>query len=99
MHQAKAVEPWRASHPRLARRWLPPSCPQANPIARVFGEVPDPWTRHHTRPRFGDGVHDVERHRRQHRPGFYTLSRLYDAPAVTAAVERLAVEQQATRAA
>jgi hypothetical protein len=44
-------------------------------------------------------VHDVERYLRQNNPWLYKLSRLYDAPEVTAAVERLAVEQQATRAA
>jgi transposase len=98
-HKAKAVEQWMASHPRFAILWWPTYCPQANPIERVFGDVHDQCTRNHKRKRLGDVVHDVERHLRQNRPWLYKLSRLYDAPEVTATVERLAVEQQAKRAA
>jgi hypothetical protein len=99
IHKATAVELWLASHPRFALLWLPTYCPQANPIERVFGDVHDQCTRNHKRKRLGDVVHDVERHLRQNSPWLYKLSRLYDAPEVTAAVERLAVEQQAKRAA
>jgi transposase len=99
IHKAKAVEQWLASHPRFAMLWLPTYCPQANPIERVFGDVHDQCTRNHKRKRLGDVVHDVERHLRQNSPWLYKLSRLYDAPEVTATVERLTVEQQAKRAA
>ena len=84
--------------PRFAMLWLPTYGPQANPIERVCGDVHDQWTRNHQRKRFGDVVHDVERHLRRNSLWFYKLSRLYDAPEVTAAVERLAVEQPAKRA-
>ena len=99
MHKAKAVEQWLASHPRVAMLWLPTYGPQAHPMERVFGDGHDQCTRNHKRKRLGDVVHDVERHLRQNRPWLYKRSRLYDAPEVTAAVERLAVEQQAKRAA
>lgn len=98
-HKAQAVEQWLASHPRFALLWWPTYGPQANPSERVFGDGHDPCTRNHKRQRLGDGVRDVERHLRQNSPWLYKLSRLYDAPEVTAAVERLAVEQQAKRAA
>src|SRR5262245_54521454 len=39
IHQAKAVEPWLAKHPRFTLRLLPPSGPRAHPIARAFGDV------------------------------------------------------------
>ena len=68
MHTANAVEPWLASHPRVAMLWLPTYGPQANPLERVFGDVHDPWTRHHKRKRRGDVGHDVERHLRQNSP-------------------------------
>lgn len=45
IHQAKAIEPWFAKHPRFERRFLPTSCPRANPIERAFGEVQDLCTR------------------------------------------------------
>ena len=99
IHKAKAVEQWLASHPRMAMLWWPTYCPQAHPIERVCGDVHDQCTRHHKRKRLGDVVHDVERHLRQNSPWLYKLSRLYDAPEVTAAVERLTGEQQAKRAA
>jgi len=51
IHTAKAVEPWLAAHPRVARLWLPTSWPRANPLERAFGDVPDGGTRHHQRAR------------------------------------------------
>jgi putative transposase len=99
IHKAKAVEQWLTSHPRVVVLWLPTYCPRANPIERVFGDVHDQCTRNHKRKRLGDVVRDVERHLRQNSPWLYKLSRVYDAPEVTAAVERLAAEQQAKRAA
>jgi hypothetical protein len=99
IHKAKAVEQWLASHPRLiVRRW-PTSGPRANPSEWVFGEVHDQCTRNHQRKRLCDVVRDVERHLRQNNPWLHKLSRVYDAPEVTAAVEQLAAEQQAKRAA
>jgi DDE superfamily endonuclease/Winged helix-turn helix len=99
IHQANAVEEWLARHPRVALRWVPTDGPQANPIERVFGDGHDPCTRNHKRNRFGAVVPAVERHLRQNSPWLYQLSRLSDAPAVTVAVERLAVAQQAKLAA
>jgi hypothetical protein len=66
----------------------------AEPVGRVFGDVHDKCTRNHTRKRFRDVVCDVERHLRQNSPWLYKLSRLYDAPEVTAAVERIAAAHQ-----
>jgi putative transposase len=94
MHKAKAVEQWLASHPRFTLLWLPTYCPRANPIERAFGDVHDKCTRNHKRKRLRDVVHDVERHMDHNGPWLYKLSRLYDEPEVTAAVERIAAEQQ-----
>jgi transposase len=94
IHKAKAVEQWIESHPRFARLWLPTYCPRANPIARAFGNVHDQCTRNHQRKRLRDVVSDVERHLRQNGPWLYTLSQLYDAPEVTAAVERIAAAER-----
>jgi putative transposase len=99
MHKAKAVEQWIANHPRFELLWLPTYCPRANPIERVFGDVHDKCTRNHTRKRLRDLVQDVERHVQANGPGQYKLSRLYEAPEVTAAVEHIAAEQQPKRAA
>jgi hypothetical protein len=44
-------------------------------------------------------VSDVEQHLRQNGPWLYKLSQLYDAPAVTAAVERLAAAERVNVAA
>jgi hypothetical protein len=92
IHQAKAVRQWIASHPRLALLWLPTSCPRANPRKRAF-DAHEQCTRNHKRKCLRDVVSDVERHLRQNGPWFYKLSRLYDAPEVTAAVERIAAEE------
>jgi hypothetical protein len=92
IHKAKAVEQWLASHPRFALLWLPTYCPRANPIERAFGDVHDKCTRNHKRKRLRDLVQDVEQHMQANGPWQYKLSRLYDTPEVTAAVERIAAE-------
>lgn len=94
IHKAKAVEQWVASHPRFTLLWLPTYCPRANPIERAFGDVHDKCTRNHKRKRLRDLVQDVEQHVQDNGPWQYKLSRLYDAPEVTAAVERIAAETQ-----
>jgi transposase len=99
MHKAKAVEPWLARHPRLTLLWLPPYCPRAHPIERAFGDVHDKCTRHHTRKCLRDVVQEVERPVHDNGPWRYHLSQLYQAPEVTAAGERIALEAQAPIAA
>lgn len=99
MPKAKAVGPWIDSPPRCARLWLPTSGPQANPLERVVGDVHDQCTRHHQRKRLRHGVSDGEGHRGQNGPWFDKLSHLYDAPDVTAAVERIAAADRAKVAA
>jgi putative transposase len=94
MHKAKAVEQGIDSHPRFVRLWLPTYGPQANPLERAFGDVHDQCTRNHQRQRLRDVVSDVERHLRQNGPWLYKLSQLYDAPEVTAAVERIAAAER-----
>ena len=51
IHQAKAVEQWLESHPRLTLLFVPTYCPRANPIERAFGDVHDKCTRNHMRKR------------------------------------------------
>jgi DDE superfamily endonuclease len=92
-HHAKAVEPWLAAHPRFTRLWLPTYGPRANPIERAFGDVHDLCTRNHMRQRLRDLVADVEAHLHLNGPWQYQLSALYDEPAVTAAVEKIASEE------
>ena len=99
IHQAKAVERWRAAHPRFELLFLPTYCPKANPIERAFGEVQDKCTRHHPRKRSADLVWAVARHLLTNGPWQYKLSQLYYTPEVTAAVERLTTEQQLPQAA
>ena len=94
IHKAKAVEQWLTKPPRFALLWLPTYCPRANPIERAFGDVHDKCTRNHTRKRLRDLVQDVEQHMQENGPWQYKLSQLYDAPEVTAAVERIAAETQ-----
>jgi len=60
LHKAKKVQPWLAAHPRFEVRYLPPYCPQANPIERAFGDVHDKCTRNHTRKRLWHLVQDVK---------------------------------------
>jgi transposase len=98
-HQAKAVEPWLAAHPRFTLLWLPTSCPRANPIERAFGDVHDCCTRHHQRKRLPDLVADVEDHVHLNGPWQYKLSDLYYEPAVTAAFEKSIVQEHAKAAA
>jgi len=97
--KAKAVDQWLASPPRFAVLWLPTYCPRANPIERACGDVHDKCTRNHTRKRLYELVRDVEQHRRENGPWQSTLSQLYEAPEVTAAVERIATEKQLQMAA
>jgi len=61
--------------------------------------VHDKCTRNHKRKRLRDVIGDVERHLHANGPWLYKLSRIYQEPEVTAAVERIAAEAQAKRAA
>jgi transposase len=99
IHKAKAVEDWLATHPRFSLLFLPTYCPRANPIERAFGDVHDCCTRNHQRKRLPDLVADVAEHLELNGPWKYQLSELYDEPAVTAAVEKIAAEEQAKAAA
>jgi putative transposase len=99
IHKAKAVEQWRATHPRVTLLFVPTYCPQANPIERVFGDVHDCCTRNHRRKRLPDLVADVEDHLHLNGPWQYKLSDLYYEPAVTAAVENLVAKEEAKVAA
>ena len=99
IHKAKAVGRWLAAHPRFALLFLPTYCPKANPIERAFADVHDQCTRNHQRKRIEDLVWDVERHLVTNGPWQYKLSQLYYTPEVTAAVERLTIEQQLPQAA
>jgi putative transposase len=92
IHKAKAVEEWFAKHPRIRLLFLPTYCPRANPIERAFGDVHDLCTRNHKRKRLRDLVADVVEHLHVNGPWQYKLSELYDAPAVTVAVERMVTE-------
>jgi hypothetical protein len=93
IHQANAVEQWLAAHPRVTWLFLPTYCPRVNPIERAFGDVHDSCMRHHRRKRLPDLVADVEDHLHRNGPWPYKLSDLYDAPAVTSAVEKIAAEE------
>jgi transposase len=99
IHKAKAVAQWLATHPRFTLLFLPTYCPRANPIERAFGDVHDLCTRNHKRTRLRDLVADVEKHVQVNGPWPYQLSQLYYEPAVTAAVERMAVEERSEAAA
>jgi putative transposase len=99
IHKANAVEQWLAAHPRVTLLFLPTYCPRANPIERAFGDVHDGCTRNHQRKRLPDLVADVEDHVQLNGPWKYKLSDLYYEPAVSAAVEKIAAEEQATVAA
>jgi putative transposase len=94
IHKAKAVKQWLEKHPRFALLWLPTYCPKANPIERAFGDVHDKCTRNHQRKRLRDLVKDVENHLQANGPWKYKMSRLYEAPEVTAEVDRLVAQQQ-----
>jgi transposase len=99
IHKAKAVEQWLATHPRVTLLFLPTYCPRANPIERAFGDVHDCCTRNHRRKRLPDLVADVAEHLHVNGPWLYKLSEIYDEPAVTAAVEKIAAEEHAKVAA
>jgi hypothetical protein len=99
IHQAKAVQPWLAKHPRLALRFLPTDCPRANPIERACGDGPDGCTRHQRRQRGPALVADVEQHVHANGPWQDKLSQLYSEPAVTAVVEHMVAEALPTAAA
>jgi putative transposase len=92
IHQAKAVEQWLAKHPRLERLFLPTYGPRANPIERAFGDVHDLCTRNHRRKRLRELVADVVEHLHVNGPWPYKLSDIYHEPAVTAAVEKMAMD-------
>jgi hypothetical protein len=92
IHQAKAIEEWFATHPRLRRLFWPTYCPRANPIERAVGDVHDLCTRRHTRKRLQDLVADVVEHLDVNGPWPDTLSDLDNDPLVTAAVERIVME-------
>lgn len=87
-----------------ARRHMPPTAfllqvvetcgSPANPIERVFGDVHDKCTRNHQRKRLRDVVGDVERHLHVNGPWRSKLSRSYEEPEVTAAVERMTATLQ-----
>jgi transposase len=89
IHQAAAVMKWLTLHPRFELLYLPPYCPQANPIERAFGDVHDKCTRHHTRKRIWHLVQDVKQHLQVNGPWRYALSEIYYTPEVTAAVQAL----------
>ena len=93
IHKAKAVGHWLATHPRFELLFLPTYCPRANPIERAFGDVHDLCTRNHTRKRLLDLVADVVEHLDVNGPWQYKLSDIYYAPAVTAAVEQMTMDQ------
>ena len=97
--KAKAVAQWLATPPRVTRLLWPTSCPRAPPIERAFGAVHDGCPRNHQRQRLPDRVADGEDHLRLHGPWKYQLSARYDAPVVTAAVEKIAAEEHPTVAA
>jgi hypothetical protein len=93
--QAAAVAKWLAAHPRFELLSLPTYCPQANPIERAFGDVPDKCTRNHTRQRSGPLVHDVKPPLQVKGPWRYALSEIYYTPEVTAAVQALRAAESA----
>jgi len=86
IHQAKAVEQWLATHPRVELLFLPTYCPRANPIERAVGDVYDCCPRNHRRQRLRDLVADVVEHLQVNGPWLYKLSDIYHEPAVTEAV-------------
>jgi transposase len=93
IHQAKAVAQWLAAHPRVSLLFLPTYCPRANPIERAYGDVHDCCTRNHQRKRLPDLVADVKAHLQLNGPWKYKLSDLYYELAVTAAMEKIAAEE------
>ena len=99
IHTAEAVEQWLAAPPRVTRLLLPTYGPRANPIERAFGDGHDCCARDHQRTRVQALVADGESHLQVNGPWLYQLSAIYDEPAVTAAVEKIAATEQAEVAA
>jgi hypothetical protein len=99
IHQGKAVEQWLAIHPRVTFLFLPTYGPRANSIERAFGDAHECCTRNHRRQRLRDLVADVEQPVHVNGPWPYQLSPLYEEPAVTVAVAKLAAEESAKVAA
>ena len=99
IHNARAVEPWWATHLRVTLLYLSTDCPRAHPIECVFGDVHDCCARNHQRKRLPRLVAEVEEHLRLNGPWKYKLSDLSYEPAVTIRVERIAAEEQAQVAA
>ncbi len=95
MHKAEAVEQWRAAHPRVELRFLPPSCPTARPIERALGAVPDKCTRTHQRNRLWSVVKDGEPPLGVNGPWHSELSEIYSTPDVTAALQALLLAEPA----
>lgn len=91
IHKAKAVVEWLARHPRFELLWLPTYCPEANPIERAFGDVPDKVTRNHTRRQLPWLVWDVKEHLRHNGPWQYKVPDIYYEPEVTQAVRELSI--------
>jgi hypothetical protein len=79
--------------------FLPTYCPRANPIERAFGDVHDCCPRHNRRKRLPELGADVVDQVHLNGPWQYKLADLYYEPAVTAAVENIAAEEQAKVAA
>jgi hypothetical protein len=90
---ATAVEPWWALHPRVTRRFLPTYCPRANPIERAFGDGHDLYPHTHRCKRRRALVTDGVEPLRLNGPWKDHLSHLYDAPALTVAVEKMGQEK------
>ena len=95
IHKAAAVKAWLKRYPRFQLLFLPTYCPRANPIERVFGDVHDRCTRNHRRTRLNDLVRDVQDYLANNGPWRYRLSEIYNAPEVTAEVEKLNLSQAA----
>src|SRR5215472_4025545 len=94
IHKAKVVERWLGAHPRFEIVYLPTYCPKANPIERVFGDVHDKCTRNHKRKRLRDLIGDVRRHFRENGPWKYKMGEIYYEEEVTAAVKKMAADEQ-----
>jgi putative transposase len=95
IHKAQAVPQGLAAPPHFEVLWLPTYGPRANPIERAFGDTHDQVTRNHKRKRLRDLVADVGRHLDRNGPWPYPLSRLYQEPEITAALQTLQQEKQA----
>jgi DDE superfamily endonuclease len=92
IHKAKAAEQWLAKHRRVTLLFLPTYCRRANPVERAFGDVHDLCTRNHQRTCLRDLVADVVDPLRVNGPWQCKFCEIYDDPAVTAAVGRMALE-------